>query len=323
MEETSTAAAPASGESFKSLFGRRLEPYLALSKSAKGAGCVQLIKDVLTAPGVMVFGELLDMPNVAELKTHPDHARYHKLLEIFSFGTYYDYQQNRDSLPEITEVQRTKLQQLSIVTLSEQKRAIPYKDLLEYLDIANVRQLEDLIMDAIYQNVINANLDQRLKLVEVHSAMGRDLRPGQAQVMLKVLEDWTKTSEALLQALNAKMTQVQENYEKEKLAKEAFEKELEKMKKDNTTTGSGKHRKLGGGGPHMMDYEMGDQHIFQSPEFMGEYERVSYNLGGVVNVLAIAVEICRGKHAEWGSWKYSTATSTSIEWTLEEEDPAE
>lgn len=53
-----------------------------------------------------------------------------------------------------------------------------------------MRQLEDLIMDAIYQNIINANLDQKLKLVEVHSAMGRDLRPGQAQVMLRVLEDW-------------------------------------------------------------------------------------------------------------------------------------
>lgn len=53
-----------------------------------------------------------------------------------------------------------------------------------------MRQLEDLIMDAIYQNVINANLDQKLKLVEVHSAMGRDLRPGQAQVMLKVLQEW-------------------------------------------------------------------------------------------------------------------------------------
>jgi len=54
-------------ESFKSLFGQRLEPYLALSKSAKGAACAQLIRDVLAAPGVMVFGELLDMPNVVEV----------------------------------------------------------------------------------------------------------------------------------------------------------------------------------------------------------------------------------------------------------------
>ncbi|CAO3574465.1 unnamed protein product [Mortierella alpina] len=276
-----TAETPASGESYKSLFGQRLEPYLALSKSAKGAGCVQLIKDVLTAPGVLVFGELLEMPNVAELKAHPEHARYHKLLEIYSFGTYQDYQQNKESLPEITEVQRTKLQQLSIVTLSERTRAIPYQHLLEYLEIANVRQLEDLIMDAIYQNIINANLDQKLKLVEVHSAMGRDLRPGQAQVMLRVLEDWTKTSEALLQALNAKMGQVRDNYEAEKKAKEAFEKDLEKIKKDSSGSGSGKHRKLGGGDrSQMMDYEMGDQHMFQSPEFVGEMERMNYGAGG-------------------------------------------
>ncbi|CAG8777877.1 14354_t:CDS:1, partial [Dentiscutata heterogama] len=30
---------------------QRLEPYLLLSKSAKGGACVQLIKDVLAAPG--------------------------------------------------------------------------------------------------------------------------------------------------------------------------------------------------------------------------------------------------------------------------------
>ncbi|KAF8986429.1 COP9 signalosome complex subunit 7a [Entomortierella lignicola] len=275
MSTSTTADSATSAESLKSVFGQRLEPYLALSKSAKGAGCVQLIKDAMAAPGVMVFGELLDMPNVADLKSNPEHERYYRLLEIFSFGTYRDYQQNKDTLPEITEPQRSKLQQLSIVTLSERVRAIPYKDLLEYLEIANVRQLEDLIMDAIYQNVINANLDQKLKQVEVHSAMGRDLRPGQAQIMLKVLEDWTKTSEALLKALSAKMTQVQDNYEREKQAKESFEQKLEKIKKENTGSGSGKHRKHGGG-PHMMDYEMGDQHMFQSPEFMGEFERMSY-----------------------------------------------
>ncbi|KAG0075549.1 COP9 signalosome complex subunit 7a [Podila epicladia] len=275
----STAASPASTESFKSPFGRRLEPHLALSKSAKGAACVQLIKDVLAAPGVVVFGELLDMPNVVDLKNNPDHERYHRLLEIFSYGTYQDYLQNKATLPEITNVQRMKLQQLSIVTLSERARAIPYSDLLTYLEIDNVRQLEDLIMDAIYQNMINASLDQKLKQVEIHSAMGRDLRPGQAQVMLKVLEDWTKTSEALLQALNAKMVQVQDNYQKEKLAKEQFDADLERIKKEATSSGSGKHRKTGASGPHMMDTDVLDQHMYQSPEYMGEFERMSYGGG--------------------------------------------
>ncbi|KAF9580031.1 hypothetical protein BGW38_003478, partial [Lunasporangiospora selenospora] len=276
-----TAGDDRDGESFKSLFGQKLEPYLALSKSAKGAASVQLIKDVLAAPGVMVFGELLDMPNIAELKDHPEHSRYHRLLEIFSYGTYRNYQQNKSTLPEITDTQRTKLQQLSIVTLSERARAIPYKDLQEYLEIPNVRQLEDLIMDAIYQNVINANLDQKLKLVEVHSAMGRDLRPGQAQVMLKVLEEWTTTSETLLQALTLKIEQVLENARKEKDAREAYEKEIEKVKKEGSGPGSGKHRKHPGGlgpGAHSMDYEMGEP--YQSLEFTDELERLSYGGGG-------------------------------------------
>lgn len=44
-----------------------LEQFVLLAKSAKGAACLELIKQVLDAPGVHVFGELLDMPNVIEV----------------------------------------------------------------------------------------------------------------------------------------------------------------------------------------------------------------------------------------------------------------
>lgn len=46
-----------------------IEQYVLLSKSAKGAACLELIKQVLEAPGVYVFGELLEMPNIAEVRT--------------------------------------------------------------------------------------------------------------------------------------------------------------------------------------------------------------------------------------------------------------
>lgn len=78
------------------------------------------------------------------------------------------------------------------------------------------------------------------------------------------------------------MDEVRENYEKEKEAKEAFEKELESIKKENAASGGGKHRKLGGGGghhgSHMMEYEM-EQHMFQSPEFANEYARLGHGGG--------------------------------------------
>lgn len=44
-----------------------LEQFVLLAKSAKGAACTELVKQVLEAPGVYVFGELLDMPNIAEV----------------------------------------------------------------------------------------------------------------------------------------------------------------------------------------------------------------------------------------------------------------
>jgi hypothetical protein len=44
-----------------------LEQFILLSKSAKGAAAVELIKQVTEANGVYVFGELLDMPNIKEV----------------------------------------------------------------------------------------------------------------------------------------------------------------------------------------------------------------------------------------------------------------
>lgn len=44
-----------------------LEQFVLLAKGAKGAACLELIKQVLEAPGVHVFGELLAMPNIAEV----------------------------------------------------------------------------------------------------------------------------------------------------------------------------------------------------------------------------------------------------------------
>lgn len=45
-----------------------LEQFVLLAKTAKGAACTELVKQVLEAPGVYVFGELLDMPNIAEVR---------------------------------------------------------------------------------------------------------------------------------------------------------------------------------------------------------------------------------------------------------------
>ena len=44
-----------------------LEQFVLLAKSAKGAAVVELINQALAAPGVFVFGELLEMASIKEV----------------------------------------------------------------------------------------------------------------------------------------------------------------------------------------------------------------------------------------------------------------
>ena len=67
---------------------------------------------------------------------------------------------------------------------------LPYAQLLKALDIATLRELEDLIIDAIYQDIISGKLDQKEQQFEVEYVMGRDLGPGKVESLLNSLQEW-------------------------------------------------------------------------------------------------------------------------------------
>jgi hypothetical protein len=48
-------------------FAAKLEPFLLIAKSVKGAAAAKLIQDATAAPGVFVFSELLELPNIREV----------------------------------------------------------------------------------------------------------------------------------------------------------------------------------------------------------------------------------------------------------------
>ena len=54
----------------------------------------------------------------------------------------------------------------------------------------NIRELEDIIIEAIYQKIILGKLDQKTRALEVEFAIGRDIRPGQIDEMILVLQNW-------------------------------------------------------------------------------------------------------------------------------------
>jgi len=207
-----------------------LEQFVLLAKSAKGAAAVELIKQVLEAPGVHVFGELLDMPNVIELENGP-YANYYHALHLFAYGTYRQYLENKPSLLELTPVQKKKLQHLTIVTLATKNKCIPYSVLLQELDIKNVRDLEDLIIEAIYADIIHGKLDQKNSQLEVDYAIGRDIQSADLGSIVSTLQEWCDSCEAVLSCVETQINRANAEKNRRLKHKEAIEQEIINIKK--------------------------------------------------------------------------------------------
>ncbi|KIJ45181.1 hypothetical protein M422DRAFT_207455 [Sphaerobolus stellatus SS14] len=187
----------------------RLEPFLLMSKSAKGAAAAKLIQDATSANGVFVFAELLDLPNIQELANSPQHLSFYKLLELFSYKTYEDYVRDKDTYPALNAAQISKLKRLSLATYAMTRRILPYAKLQSALDLPSIRALEDVIIDAMYQDIIHGKLDQKQQHFQVEWVMGRDLAPGDLQGLLKGLQSWSNTTASLLTQLDTSIASVQ------------------------------------------------------------------------------------------------------------------
>jgi len=187
-----------------------------------------VIQQALREPRVFVFGELLAEPNVQELEG-TEFKPWLDLLKVFAYGTYADYKKNKAQLPEVKDQMLTKLKLLTIVTHASQHKVLPYDLLLKELDLTNVRELEDMIIDCIYEGLIKGKLDQRRGALIVHSTIGRDISPADIDVMLNKLSSWLETSKVLISNLEKQIAAANEAKAKEKAAEEALEKERKDM----------------------------------------------------------------------------------------------
>ncbi|KAK6176883.1 hypothetical protein SNE40_015097 [Patella caerulea] len=212
-----------------------LEQFVLLAKTAKGAAAVGLINQVLEAPGIFVFGELLDMPTIQELSSGPQEAHYN-LLNLFAYGTYKDYKANKDKLPELTKAQQTKLRHLTVVSLATKTKCIPYSTLLTELDIQNVRALEDIIIEVICADVIHGKLDQKNQQLEVDYAIGRDIKQESIPEVISVLQDWCEGCEAVLKGIEQQVSKANTCKDNNNKIKANTEQEVINLKKTLKTT---------------------------------------------------------------------------------------
>jgi COP9 signalosome complex subunit 7 len=209
--------------------GAALQTYVQMAEKAKGKQAAAVILQAIGAQNVFVFGELLMVPSIQQLEATED-KKHVDLLKIFAYGTYSDYK-NAGNLPILTPSQIRKLKQLTIVSLAAVSKVISYAQLHQQLDIQDVRELEDLIIDAIYQGVIQGKLDQRKKQLEIECTMGRDLKPESLDVMITTLSNWYQVSEQLVGNIKDRMNHANIVLSEERKHKEELEKRIESEKK--------------------------------------------------------------------------------------------
>ncbi|WRT70327.1 uncharacterized protein IL334_007325 [Kwoniella shivajii] len=193
----------------------KLEPYLLLARSTKGAAAAKIILDVTAAPGIYVFSELMELSNIQELSNDPKYQGHYQLLRLFAYGTLVEYQTASSSYPPLTAPHQVKLKHLTLVSLALKNRSLPYGLILSTLQIESIRQLEDLIIDVIYAGLLGGKIHHQEKVLHVDWVAGRDLEQKDLLEVQSGLLNWCKTAETLLSALDDQIQTVRQNSAKE------------------------------------------------------------------------------------------------------------
>lgn len=213
-----------------------VEQFRILAKSVKGLAAVQLIKQCLEHQQVFVFGEFVEQ--LKSLQESDDHAAWYRLLEIFAFGTLSDYQSNADGLPALTPLMMKKLRHLTLISLAMKHKRLTYELLFKELSMSNVRELEDLLIDAIYSNIIDGKMDQKNSWIEIESTIARDIRKDQLQSMLTVLTDWCDKCDNMIATMDTQMQFANQNKVTNFRANQELEAKIAKLREKSKSVAS-------------------------------------------------------------------------------------
>ncbi|KAK4463145.1 hypothetical protein QBC42DRAFT_266466 [Cladorrhinum samala] len=228
-----------------------LEPFLALASSATSPrAAADLVVRATSAPNTYIFTELLQTPQIQALSSSGEFAQYLAVLQIFNHGTYESYKTTQ-GLPELTDAQRVKLRQLSLLTIASQKSdpavstepALSYASLQKALDLPSRQALEELVISAIYAGLLKAQLNPKASLVQINSVSSlRDVAPTAIDGLLSSLQAWSDRCDATLTSLSAQMNQLRADANRRAAQSAAWAEKTEKLMEDEKkgAGGSGK-----------------------------------------------------------------------------------
>lgn len=237
------------------------QPFLALTKSANSPkAAADLITHATKAPGTYIFTELLASPSIQALAGSPEYQPYLTQLQLFSNGLYSTYA-STPNLPALDDHQALKLRQLSLLTLSRERRELTYPALQQHLGLASPREVEDLVISAVYAGLLDAKLNPLRSVVQVSSvAPLRDVQPATVPSIVATLQNWSQRCDATLAEIEANIANIKREAARKANDKREWDRTFQAVVKAETsdptdpTGGSitangsrGGGRRLGGG----------------------------------------------------------------------------
>ena len=162
------------------------------------------------------------------------------------------------ALPELSSAQTTKLKLLSLLTIAAQKptaagpsHSLSYASLCRHLDLASPIDVEHLVTEAIYSDLLTGSLDPAAQTVVITSvAPLRDLAPGSVAEMISDLSAWSRRCEGALADLEAEMAKVkhgaQRRHARERKAEKQIKAVAEGVEKSAGGVGGTRRTRRGG-----------------------------------------------------------------------------
>jgi hypothetical protein len=125
-----------------------------LLKAKAGVSPATVIMDALRLRGAYTFTDLFDSPAIAEFARSSGSKEAH-LLSLFCAGTLRDYR----AQPQIygTELEAPLLEKLKLLTLTslaEQFRELPYSQLQGALELHSDSEVERVVLQAVYSGLV-------------------------------------------------------------------------------------------------------------------------------------------------------------------------
>ncbi|CAG7558510.1 unnamed protein product [Fusarium equiseti] len=221
-----------------------LEPFLALSKSATSPrAAADLVTRATSAPNTFLFSELLQTPAIQNL-ADSEFASHLTLLQIFAYGTYSSYK-STSGLPDLAEAQATKLRQLSLLSLARDRQNLSYAVLQDSLDLQGSREVENLVISAVYAGLLHATLDPARATVQASSvAPLRDLAPGAIPDMTTALKTWSDRCTTTLSGVELQIKEIRTAAAVRQREQRSADEKLQQLMSEHQEGGGGRKYEL-------------------------------------------------------------------------------